>query len=386
MSIASSSVSLSSTPHPGEWVDIGVSTGQRGLAEKTWRLLWHLLLPQDIQRTRLTRAGAVLVVVALGIGLAAYNNANNVLFMALSLLLSTLVLSGLLSWVNFRGVLWRMRLPAHWRAGEPGPLRLELANRKKITPTYSLLVHARTRRLGAVEAQHLPDRLNPGGETILDWMFNPQARGLESVEITAAESQFPFGFLRKSAGGSLRQEIWVWPARVEYEFKPPTSRQPRQAGDAQRRLGAGADLLGLRPYRHGDAPRLVHWKATARLRELVVRQTGEEQQSGYHLIIEATQARWPDAAQFERLCSFAASLAEDLFTAGKLRSVTVQDGPTQTILRLVDLQTVLDRLARVEPAEHLPGRTPTGPEIITFQPGTRHQVHAYLGGQLAGAA
>jgi len=381
-----SSVSLSSTPHPGEWSDISEPAGRRGLAEQCWRLLWLFLLPQDVQRTRLTRAGAVLMVVAFGIGLAAYNNANNVLFMALSLLLSTLVLSGLLSWVNFRGVSWRMWLPAHWRAGEPGPLNLELANRKKITPTYSLLVHTRTLRLGRVQPQHLPDRLNPGGETTLNWMFNPQVRGLETVEVSAAESQFPFGFLCKSAGGSLRQEVWVWPARIAYEFKPPASRQPRQVGETQRRLGSGADLLGLRPYRRGDPPRLVHWKATARLREIVVRQTGEEQQCGYHMVIEATQTRWPDPAQFERLCSFAASLAEDLFTQGKLHLVTVQGGPTQTILRLVDLQTVFDRLARMAPVEHLPGRTPTGTEVITFQPGTRQQVHAYLGGQLAGAA
>ncbi len=382
----SSTVSLASAPHPGEWTDVGEPANRRGWAEHAWRVLWHLVLPQDTQRTRLTRAGAVLVVVAFGIGLAAYNNANNVLFMALSLLLSTLVLSGLLSWVNFRGIRWRMRLPAHWRAGEPGPMRLELANDKKITPTYSLLFHARTQRLGPIEPQHLPDRLNAGSEIKLSWLFNPQARGLEAVEVSAVESQFPFGFLRKMAGGSLRQEVWVWPARVEYEFQPPASRQPRQAGDSQRRPGSGADLLSLRPYRPGDAPRLVHWKATARLRELVVRQTGEEQQSGYHLVIEATQARWPDSVQFERLCSFAASLAEDLYTAGKLRAVTVQDGPTQPILRLVDLQAVLDRLARLEPVDHLPGRTPSGSEIITFQPGNRHQVHAYLGGQLAGAA
>jgi len=379
-------VSLASAPHPGEWADIGVSAGRKSRAEFAWRLLWHLLLPQDVQRTRLTRAGAVLLVVAFGIGLAAYNNANNVLFMALSLLLSTLVLSGLLSWINFRGVRWRMRLPAHWRAGEPGPMRLELANRKKITPTYSLLFHARTERLGRVEPQHLPDRLNPVGETSLAWLFHPQVRGADAVEISAVESQFPFGFLRKTTGGSLRQPVLVWPARVEYEFRPPTSHQPRQAGDAQRRPGSGADLLGLRPYRFGDAPRLVHWKATARLRELVVRQTGEEQQCGYHLVVEATKARWTDPAQFERLCSFAASLAEDLYTAGKLRAVTVQNDPTQVILRLVDLQAVFDRLAQLEPAEHVPGSIPTGPEIITFQPGTRHQVHAYLGGQLAGAA
>jgi len=371
---------------PGEWADLGQTSEHRGWAASAWWMLWHLLLPPEVQRTRPTRAGLVLIVVSFGIGLAAYNNANNVLFMALSLLLSSLVLSGLLSWINFRGVRWRLRQPAHWRAGEPGPMRLELANTKKITPTYSLLFHARASRLAAVAALPLPDRLEAGREMALEWIFSPRERGRETVEVAGAESQFPFGFLRKMSGGNLRQEVWVWPARVEYEFQPPVSRQPRQAGETQRRPGPGADLLGLRPYREGDAPRLVHWKASARLRQLVVRQTGEEQKSGYHLVVEPTKALWPDAVQFEKLCGFAASLAEDLFTAGLLRAATVQGGATQNMARLADLHSFFDQLARLTPAEHAAERTPAGHDVITFQPARRQQVHVHLGGQLAGAA
>ena len=371
---------------PGEWSEVSQTIGQRGWAASAWWMLWHLLLPPEVQRTRPTRAGAVLIAVSFGIGLAAYNNANNVLFMALSLLLSSLVLSGLLSWVNFRGVRWRLQLPAHWRAGEPGPLRLELANTKKITPTYSLLFNVHARLLGDVALLPLPDRLDAGRETALEWIFSPKERGVETVEVAGAESQYPFGFLRKMSGGSLRREVWVWPARVDYEFTPPASRQPRQAGDTQRRPGPGADLLGLRHYRQGDAPRLVHWKASARLRRLVVRQTGEEQKSGYQLVVEPTRGRWPDAAQFEKLCGLAGSLAEDLFTAGLLRSATVLGGATQNMTRLTDLHSFFDQLARLTPAEHAAGRAPEGHDVITFRPGSRQQIHVYLGGQLAGAA
>ncbi len=380
------SLNAAGSPRPDAWSDMGQAGARSGWAAHAWWLLWHWVLPPEMQRTRPTRAGVVLMAVAFGIGLAAYNNANNVLFMALSLLLSSLVLSGLLSWMNFRGVRWRLRLPAHWRAGEPGLARLELANAKKITPTYSLLFHARARRLGAASPQPLTDRLDAGRETALEWIFAPRERGSETIEVAGAESQFPFGFLRKMAGGSLRQEVWVWPARVAYEFLPPLSRQPRQAGDTQRRPGPGADLLGIRPYRPGDAPRLVHWKASARLRALVVRQTGEEQKSGYHLVVEPTRALWPDAAQFEKLCGLAASLAEDLFTAGLLRAATVQGGVTQNITRLTDLHSFFDQLAKLAPAEHAAGGTPAGHDVITFQPGSRQQVHVYLGGQLAGAA
>jgi uncharacterized protein (DUF58 family) len=206
------------------------------------------------------------------------------------------------------------------------------------------------------------------------------------VEVITVESRFPFGFLRKRSGGSLQQEVWVWPARVPYEFTPPTSRQPRRVGEVQRRPGPGADLLGLRPYRPGDAPRLVHWKASARLRELVVRQTGEEQQTGYHLVLDPTKALWTDPAQFERLCSVAASLAEDLFMAGKLRAVTIRGGVMQSMTRLADVQGFFDQLAHLQPAEHASHHAPEGADVITFQPGSRQQVHVYLGGQPAGAA
>jgi len=383
---ASAAISLAAAPsRQGEWAGVDVAR-RRDWSERVWWLLWQILLPSRVYHTRPTRAGAVLIVVSFGIGLAAYNNANNVLFVALSLMLSSLVLSGLLSWINFRGVCWRLSLPTHWRAGEPGPLRLELSNTKKITPTYNLLFHARAQRLGTVESVHLPDRLEAGREMALDWIFQPVERGGETVEMVAVESLFPFGFLRKMSGGSLRQVVWVWPARVAYEFQPPSSHQARLSGEVRRRSGSGTDLLGLRHYRSGDPPRLVHWKASARLRELVVRQTGEEQQAGYHLVLDPTHALWVDAAQFERLCSFAASLAEDLFMAGKLRSATIQGGPMQSMTRLADLQFFFDQLARLQPAEHAASRVPEGLDIITFQPGSRQQVHVHLGGQFAGAA
>ncbi|HTB64251.1 MAG TPA: hypothetical protein VK737_11770, partial [Opitutales bacterium] len=127
-------------------------------------------------------------------------------------------------------------------------------------------------------------------------------------------------------------------------------------------------------------------KASARLRQLVVRQTGEEQKSGYHLVVEPTRGLWVDPAQFERLCAFAGSLAEDLFTAGLLRAATVHGGVSQNMTRLADLHSFFDQLARLTPAEHAAGLTPTGHDIITFQPGTRQQIHVFLGGQPAGAA
>jgi uncharacterized protein (DUF58 family) len=348
--------------------------------------LWFLVLPPETQRTVPTVAGGVLVAVALGIGLAAYNNANNVLFIALSLLLSSLVLSGLLSWANFRGLRWRLALPARVRAGEPTPVSVEVMNQKRIIPSYSLVFRVRARRDGEGTTLFLTDRLDPGRHLGLEWLFHPRRRGVETVEIAGVESQFPFGFLNKTAGGSQRHDLLVWPARISYEFIPPTSQRANQAGETQRRPGPGADLLGLRPYRPGDAPRLVHWKASARLRELVVRQTGEEQRAGFYIVMETMRALWRDDAQFEKLCGFAGSLAEDLFTEGRLLGVSVNGEPLQPVKRLADLHRFLDQLARLTPVEHGTPIALAAANIITFKPGPRQNVHAYLGRQLAGEA
>jgi uncharacterized protein (DUF58 family) len=369
-----------------EWSDPGFFADRVGRSTNFWRLLWFLLLPPDTHRTVATPAGGVLIAVSLGIGIAAYNNANNVLFIALSLMLSSLVLSGVLSWVNFRGLTWRLVLPPHFRAQEPASLHLELSNAKRIVPTYSLLFRARARMENTVQQIFFNDRLDPGGTAGLDWIFSPKQRGRETIEIAGVESQFPFGFLRKTAGGSVRHEVLVWPARVDYEFQPPISQRAHHSGEVQRRPGTGADLLGLRAYRPGDAPRLMHWKASARLRQLVVRQTGEEQRAGYYIVLEAGKAIWTEAGQFERLCSLAASLAEDLFKEGKLLGYSVNGEPVQPVKRLGDLQTFLDRLARLEPVAHPPAPTLAGPNVITFKPGTRQQAYVCLNGQLAGAA
>ena len=91
----------------------------RGFDAKT--LLWSLVFPAKRHRISPTLPGVFLTLLAMAIGTAAYNTASNILFITLSLLLACLLLSGLLSWFNFKGVCWRL-LPqgalAGWSRGD----------------------------------------------------------------------------------------------------------------------------------------------------------------------------------------------------------------------------------------------------------------------------
>ena len=102
------------------------------------RVLWGLVWPARAERIQPTISGLVLIGLSLGIGTAAYNSASNILFIALSLLLACLILSGVLAWWNLRRVDWQLDVEPPLRAGQPAELGLVLSNDKKFLPTYAL--------------------------------------------------------------------------------------------------------------------------------------------------------------------------------------------------------------------------------------------------------
>ena len=378
--------------------------------------LWSLIYPAKNHRIAPTAPGLVLIGLALGIGTAAYNTASNILFITLSLLLACFILSGVMSWLNIRGVCWRLLLQPPARAGQQTPVTLELWNRKRLLPTYGLWFEL-TARPVAAGPQHaeatirassaeiraafaridqatartslpLRERLDPGSQARLDWLFTPQRRGVVRVELASVGSLFPFGFLRKNHGTRLRREIIIWPAPVEYRFTRTAAATRQAEGEHVTRPGASNDLLALRRYQAGDSHRLVHWKASARLRQLMVRQFAAESAEGFFLRVVTPPDAWTREEQFELLCRFAATLAEDLFTAGRLTGAAVNAEEPLVIRRVRDLESFLDRLAVLE----WPPATPPTPvrtevaartrrNVITFAPVGARDVAAYTDGE-----
>ncbi len=98
-------------------------------------MLWGLVWPRRFERTQPTISGVVLIGLSMGIGTAAYNSASNILFIALALLLACLILSGVLAWLNLRGLAWQLEVQPPLRAGQPAEVSLELSNGKKFLPT-----------------------------------------------------------------------------------------------------------------------------------------------------------------------------------------------------------------------------------------------------------
>jgi len=378
----------------GEWQDIGRRA--RAAKDHRWRrLLWSLLYPPPVRPHRVapTLTGGVLIGVSLGIGLAAYNTASNILFITLSLLISSLVLSGLMSWINVRRVGWRLQAAAPWRAGQDQLVTLDLRNRKRVVPTYGLWFELKLKRLAAKTRLKLRGRLDAGGTERLEWTVRPERRGVERVELTGLGSLFPFGFLRKTMGCDQSCEVVVWPAPVEYRRRVEGGAWRSQPGERSRRIGQGGDLLALRKYAAGDSQRLVHWKASARLRRLMVRQFAAESQDGFTLWLDVAAARWTRAEQFELAVGLAATLAEDLFLEGRLLAAAVGAEPVMPVRGLGDLERFLDRLAVAARTDETRtgsaagvAASRSGTNLLTFAPDGVRGVAAYIDGNPAATA
>lgn len=338
--------SEAAVPGATEWQ--GPWASSRSRRERRWRaLLWTLLFPPRGHRITPTLTGVLLIAVSLGIGTAAYNTANNILFITLSLLLSCLILSGVLSWLNLRGVAWRLHAAGPWRAGQTQTAVLELRNSKKLLPTYGLWFDLAAG--SEAERRHLGIRLDPGAKIRLEWAFKVARRGRLSVQLRSTGSLFPFGFLHKVVASDLARQVLVWPAVVDYRLHLTAAdwRLAPNQGEVNR-AGHGGDLLALRRYAPGDSPRIVHWKASARTRQLLVRQFAAEGHEGYALHVDSDAELWPRPEQFELALGLAATLAEDLYKQERLRSVSIDDEPPQAVRRLRDVESFLDRLALLE--------------------------------------
>jgi len=391
--------------------------GASGRAQRrpfTWsRFLWSLVYPKRGDRIRPTLPGVILVALSMGIGTAAYNSSSNILFMTLSLLLACLILSGVLSWLNLRAVSWQLQLAPPWRAGVEAVVALDLRNAKRVLPTYAL-EFALTARLQAAEKEQkaestvsarptdvraalaqaelkeirgqvsLAQRLDARGVGQVEWRFKPEHRGRWLVELAGVGSFFPFGFLRKDTGTELALLATVWPAEVVYQRVGQAAGRRVAAGDRVGRAGLGGDMLDLRRYAAGDSHRLIHWKASARMRTLLVRQLAGERTAGYALWLKTDARVWSRPEQFELLLRLVATLAHDLFIARELTSVALDDEPPRIVRRRHDLEAWWDLLATVSThhrEQPMAESIPTQKNIMMFFPEGVHGVSAVVAGQ-----
>jgi uncharacterized protein (DUF58 family) len=132
--------------------------------------------------------------------------------------------------------------------------------------------------------------LAPRGRARLELPLAPARRGIVRFERLRLTSSHPFGLFRTWTWVHLPIEVLVYPHPSGSLPRPITS---GHTAGVSSRGGSGLDeWMGLRPFRDGDSPRRVDWKAYARGAPLLVK---EYSPAGADLcLFDFAQLRIPD--------------------------------------------------------------------------------------------
>lgn len=351
----------------------------RGASQAWWRRLIYLVVPPRRQRNRPTVAGWLLILIAISIGVVAYNTASNILFLVLSFVFALLIVNGVLSVLNFQKLDWDLSLPTESRARETITASLRLKNCKRFYSTRAVWFVV---KVGKQESKrvYLKNRIPAGGSESVYFTFSCEKRGREKIRVEGPESTFPFGFLKKQTGAFVAKEILVWPAADPRPTRIPDPRRTTRMGGVHRRVGSGTDLLHLRGYEKGDPLRQIHWKATARTGNLMIRQMADEGSGSFILHVDCAESIWPDKDIFELLLSRASTLASRLFTQNRLDGYVFNQEGFRKVRHVSELNEFNDKLAL---AEQIPGRSRVsvpGANLVRFTPSDSGGVGLELGG------
>lgn len=224
------------------------------------------VLPLELRRRRIyilpTRAGLGFGALLLVMLLAGLNYANSLALIATFSLASFTLVAMNFCHRNLMGLRVSSATPLPAFAGDDAVVELSLENPTALD-RYSLRMglSGRDTELVALDANHSA-RLRLPVATL--------RRGRQRIDRVRIDTDFPFGLFRTWTWLHLPIDVTVYP-RPRGEQDVPRGASGRESTSG--RVSAGVDeWSGLRPFRDGDSPRQVDWKAYAREQPLLVKE------------------------------------------------------------------------------------------------------------------
>lgn len=222
------------------------------------RTIRRLRLPR---RLKFTREGKFFVGITLGVGFAAINTGNNLLYLLLGLLLALIVVSSIMSELSLRDLTVVRRLPARAQVGRAHVVEIEVFNHKHRVPSYAIEVEDLRAGLPA-DKRCFFLKVSPRSAQVAAYRRTPSKRGRDTHTGFRVATRFPFGLFEKSREIQATGELIIYPAvdPVAVQLHPGGR---LAGGETSLGRGHGEEYLGLRAMRDGEDPRDIYWKKSA---------------------------------------------------------------------------------------------------------------------------
>jgi uncharacterized protein (DUF58 family) len=306
---------------------------------------------------RLTGQGWIYIGGIVVVALAAINTGNNLLFLILACLIASILMSGILSSITLAGIELHLQLPEHIFAGQPLRGLVELKNEKQTLPSFSLRVEGIEQKGATPQVLATPvyfPYLARHESVKQSVPLRFARRGVYRQDAFRIVTRFPFGFLQKARRMDLATEALAYPSvEATPDFLEILS--GIQGVIESLAKGRGQDLYALRDYQPTDNARHVHWKASARLGSLMVREFAREDDCRVLLVLdphsEAARPATTTAAieRFERAVELCSAIAWNFHERGVLLEFRSASGNVPLAPATDNIFIVLRHLALVQP-------------------------------------
>ena len=257
---------------------------------------------------------------------------------------------------------WRPKLsvsrqvePDRVGRGEPAGVTLTVRNSARLRAA-NLVAHD---RCGSATVPVPVLRLRPGRDTTVDYPVPTTRRGVVRVGPLRVSRRDPFGLVTAARSHGGTGTVWVHP-RIHPLTAVPAGAMRSLDGRVDSVPQGTITFDSLREYVVGDELRRVHWRTSARIGELMVREQLDTSLPQLVVLLDNRAPAHPDRAggeapTFEAACEAAASIVtaavrEDvdvtlLLVAGETAPATHPlDRLAEATLTAGDLKAATDRL------------------------------------------
>ena len=186
-------------------------------------------------------------------------------------------------------------------------------------------------------------------------------RGIVAVGPASTIRGDSLGLVRRVQTWSDATELYIHPRTVAMNASTVGFIRDIEGATTQDLSSADVSFHALREYVPGDDRRAIHWRSTARIGKLMVRQFEETRRSHLLIVLDLDTDAWASDDEFEIGVSGAASMARAALVDAKEVSVHTQAGhlKTPTPMHAMDSLSGVERVLGAERISALTQRAGT---------------------------
>ncbi|MCA9108334.1 MAG: DUF58 domain-containing protein [Planctomycetaceae bacterium] len=249
---------------------------------------------------------------------------SNTLMLVYVFMAGAFIVNGSVMFMMLKHLSVHRTIPRRVMAGEPFSVQLTLTNPKRWLAAWVISIrddvsNGRESLHPEVLFAHVARRSSGRGQ----YQLRLSQRGQYTFGAIQVNSRFPMGLVERGLILAAHDQILVYPriGRLTSGWRRKVISATQLASHAQQRIGTFHDEFHrIREYRHGDDPRNIHWRTTARRNELMVREYRESRDRQLILLLDLFlphNASEIQRQRFEYMLSFAATICDDQLLNGR---------------------------------------------------------------------